>query len=258
MRPQLCQPLQRSEFGFELSEIVDERTFIKLMRSCNLPMLELMSEAIKLQNQDDPLVRARRRQIFDAACRVLARKSFHQATVKEIALEAGLAAGSIYLYLQSKDEMLLLLAEVMVGELAEALPEIRAASGDDPRRELLGIMRAALDVIDRYREAFAALNHEVRYLARRPQYRTPLNQILEPYLGAISGAVERGGKRGLMHFRDLPSVVEAVHMLCSGWAMGTKILEKTDKETYWREIASIIEGRFLVPSSVAANNYPKN
>ena len=28
--------------------------------------------------------------------------------------------------------------------------------------------RAAIDVIDRYREAFCVLNQEVRYLARRP------------------------------------------------------------------------------------------
>jgi hypothetical protein len=40
-------------------------------------------------------------------------------------------------------------------------------------------------------------------------------------------------------------VVEAVHMLCSGWAMGTGILVHTEKETYWREIAAIVEGRFM-------------
>jgi AcrR family transcriptional regulator len=204
-----------------------------------------MAEALKLQNQDDPLVKARRRQIFLAVCRVLARKSFHQATVKEIAVEAGIAAGSIYLYLPGKDAILLLLAESMVGEVAEALPEIREASGDDPRRELLGIMHAALDVIDRYREAFAVLNHEVRYLGRRPQYKTTLNQILEPYIGTLASVIERGGQRGLMRFADVPSTVEAVHMLCSGWAMGTGLLVKTDKETYWRTIAGIAEGRFF-------------
>ncbi|MGH7841659.1 MAG: TetR/AcrR family transcriptional regulator [Candidatus Binataceae bacterium] len=211
-----------------------------------------MAEALKVQNHDDPLVKLRRRQIFLAACRVLSRKSFHQATVKEIALEAGLAAGSIYLYLQSKDAILLLLAESMVGELAEVMPEIRAASGDDPRRELLGIMRAALDVIDRYREAFAVLNHEVRYLGRRQQYRAPLNQILEPYIGALTNVIERGGQRGLLCFADVPSVVEAVHMLCSGWAMGTGLLVKTEKEAYWREIAAIVEGRFFPPGSAGA------
>src|SRR6266568_336110 len=105
-----------------------------------------MAEALKLPIRDDVLVRARRRQIFLAACRVLARKSFHEATVKEMALEAGLAAGSIYVYLQTKDEILLLLAESMVGELVDAITAIRNEAADDPRRELLGVMRAALDV----------------------------------------------------------------------------------------------------------------
>jgi TetR/AcrR family fatty acid metabolism transcriptional regulator len=205
-----------------------------------------MAGALKLPSQDDALVKARRRQIFLAACQVLARKPFHQATVKEIAVEAGLAAGSIYLYLRSKDEILLLLAESMVGELAEVLPEIRAASDDDPRRELLGIMRVVLDVIDRYREAFAVLNHEVRYLARIPKYRSPLAKSLEPYVGAVTDALERGHQAGLMRFMDVPSMVEALHMLCSGWAMGGDLLAKTDKETYWRDIAAITAGRFFV------------
>jgi AcrR family transcriptional regulator len=204
-----------------------------------------MVELLKLPKQEDTLAKARRRQIFLAACRVLARKSFHQATVKEIALEAGLAAGSIYLYLQSKNEILLLLAESMVGELAEALPEIRANSGDDPRRELLAIMRAALDIIDRYREAFAVLNHEVRYLGRQPQYRAPLEHILEPYFSALASVLRRGRELGLMHIENVASVVEAAHMLCSGWAMGAGLLAKTDKETYWRAIEAIIEGRFF-------------
>ncbi|HVN90876.1 MAG TPA: TetR/AcrR family transcriptional regulator [Candidatus Binataceae bacterium] len=204
-----------------------------------------MDENVKSPNQDEALAAIRRRQIFLAACRVLASKSFHQATVKEIAVEAGIAAGSIYLYLRSKDEILLLLAESMVGELAESFPEIRQKAEGDPRRELLGIMRAALDVIDRYREAFAVLNHEVRYLGRRQQYRAPLNQILEPYLSALGNVLERGRDQGLMTFADVNSVIEAVHMLCSGWASGTGILLHTEKETYWQEIASIIEGRFL-------------
>ena len=208
-----------------------------------------MAEALRLPNHDDALAKTRRRQIFLAACRVLARKSFHQATVKEIALEANLAAGSIYLYLRGKEEMLLLLAESMVTELAEALPGIRAASGDDPRRELLGIMRGALDVIDRYREAFAVMNHEVRYLARRPKYRVALEQIVEPYFAALAGALKRGRELGLMRFENVPSMVEAVHMLCSGWAMGTGLLAKTDRETYWREIAALLEGRFFVDAT---------
>jgi len=203
-----------------------------------------MTAALKLQNHDDPLVKARKRQIFLAACRVLARKSFHQATVKEMALEAGLAAGSIYVYLQSKDDILLLLAESMIAELLEALPALRAQSKGDPRRELLAIMRASLDVIDRYREAFAVLNHEVRYLARRPQYRAALNQIISRYKRALADVLERGRVMGVIRFESIPTVVEAIHMLCSGWA-GAGLPATTDKETYWREIAALVEGRLF-------------
>lgn len=206
----------------------------------------------KNQGAEEGLVRARRRQIFLAATRVLARKSFHQATVKEMALEAGLAAGSIYMYLRSKDEILLLLAESMVGELAEQLPAIREQTGDDPRAELLAVMRTALDVIDRYREAFAVLNHEVRYLEQQARYRAVLKESLRPYHGALAGALERGRAKGLIHFDDLPSVVEALHMLCSGLAMGASMLAKTDKGTYWREVVRIVEGRFFTAGGTAA------
>jgi AcrR family transcriptional regulator len=208
-----------------------------------------MPEALRAQPQDEALVRARRRQIFQAACRVLTRKSFHQATVKEIAIEAGLAAGSIYVYLQSKDDILLLIAESMVGELAEALPGIRERTGGDPRRELSEVMRAIVDVIDRYREAFNVMHHEVRYLARRPRYRAAFDRVAGQYTSMVADVLERGRRLGVIQFDDLKSVVEAIHMMCSGWAMGARLLKDTSKETYWREIAAIVEGRFFAHGS---------
>src|SRR5712692_6576256 len=158
------------------------------------------ANAIRTQPQDESLVKQRRRQIFLAACRVLARKSFHEASVKELALEAGIAAGSIYLYLQGKDEIIPLIAESMVAELAEALPAIRARTVGDPRRELIEVMRAILDVIDRYREAFNVLHHEARYLQRRPQYRNAMKKIASDYLGAVAEIIERGKATRVIRF----------------------------------------------------------
>jgi AcrR family transcriptional regulator len=215
-----------------------------------------MAEALKTPAPDDKLARARRRQIFLAACRVLERKSFHEATVKEIALEAGLAAGSIYVYLQSKYDILLLLADSMVAELSEMLPQIRARSGGEPRRELLGVMRAALDVVDRYREAFCVLNQEVRYLARRPAYRSALKRIVGGYTATLEEVLARGRELGVIVCDDLRSVVEAVHMLVSGWAMGADYLGKTSKETYWRQIAALVEGRLFAAGEARNGGQP--
>jgi AcrR family transcriptional regulator len=212
-----------------------------------------MPLALRSIAHDDALVRQRRRQIFVAACRVLERKSFHEASVKEFALEAGIAAGSIYLYLHGKDEILILIAESMVAELIDQLPIIHQRGGDDPRRELVEMMRAILDVIDRYREAFNVLHHEARYLARRAQYKRAMAAASDPYLAAVSAVLERGRDAGLIHFEDLKSAVHIIHMLCAGWATGGRVLSGIGKETYWREIAGIIEGRFFTAGAAAPN-----
>ncbi|MHB8384172.1 MAG: TetR/AcrR family transcriptional regulator [Candidatus Binataceae bacterium] len=208
-----------------------------------------MAEALRSVPHDDALVKQRRRQIFLAACRVLERKSFHEASVKEFALEAGIAAGSIYVYLQGKDEILLLIGESMVAELIDALPIIRERGGDDPRRELIAMMRTILDVIDRYREAFNVLHHEGRYLARRPRYRPTMSAVSDRYFKAVGAVLERGRAAGVIQFEHLNSAVHIIHMLCAGWATGGRALAGIDKETYWREIAGIIEGRFFSASS---------
>ncbi len=212
------------------------------------------TEAIRAQSHDQSLVKQRRRQIFLAACRVLARKSFHEASVKELALEAGVAAGSIYLYLQSKDEIIPLIAESMVAELVEALPAIRHRTVGDPRRELIEVMRAILDVIDRYREAFTVLHHDARYLERRPDFRAALKKIGSDYLGAVAEIIERGKSMRVIQFDDTRSAVHAIHMLCAGWAMGANNLKQTDKETYWREIAAMVEGRFFCGGAAPARS----
>src|SRR5215475_13303577 len=56
----------------------------------------------------------RRAQILAAASRVFARQGFHRTTVREVAREAGIADGTIYLYFASKQELLL----ALLGELA--------------------------------------------------------------------------------------------------------------------------------------------
>jgi AcrR family transcriptional regulator len=204
-----------------------------------------MAEALRTHPHDENLIRGRRNQIFQAACRVLGRKSFHEASVKEIALEAGLSAGSIYLYLDGKDEIIPLIAESMVAEFIDRVPAIEAASGGDPRVHLIGIMRAIIDVIDRYREAFAVLNHEGRYLERRPQYRVVMRRIREDYMGKLSDVIERGIVSGAIRSENPRMAAHAIHMLCAGWANGPAFMKNADKDAYWREISRMVEGQFF-------------
>jgi len=98
------------------------------------------------------------------------------------------------------------------------------------------------------------LHHEGRYLAQRPQYKNAMNRIGERYLSAVAEVVERGRTLGVIRADDVPAAVHAIHMLCAGWAMGGHSLRHSDKESYWREIARIVEGRFLAPRVELSGN----
>jgi TetR/AcrR family fatty acid metabolism transcriptional regulator len=59
----------------------------------------------------------KRERILDAAVRVFARKGFHATRVSEVAKAAGVADGTIYLYFESKDHLLISLLEHRVERL---------------------------------------------------------------------------------------------------------------------------------------------
>lgn len=55
-------------------------------------------------------LQARRKQILDATFRCLARKGYSRMTIQDIAAEAGLSVGTLYLYFESKEEMVRVLS----------------------------------------------------------------------------------------------------------------------------------------------------
>jgi TetR/AcrR family fatty acid metabolism transcriptional regulator len=70
----------------------------------------------------------KRERITDAAIAVFAEKGFHSARVADVAREAGVADGTIYLYFRNKEDLLLCIFEEkmgsLLGELAQALSGI--------------------------------------------------------------------------------------------------------------------------------------
>ena len=66
--------------------------------------------------------------ILKAAGDVIARRGFHQASIREIARAAGVGDGTIYLYFKNKDDLLICLFEEKMGELNEAMPSPTACT----------------------------------------------------------------------------------------------------------------------------------
>ena len=68
-------------------------------------------------------------QIIEAAVRVFARQGYFNSRVSDIAREAGIAAGTIYLYFKTKEDILITLFREKMAAFESAL---RRAISDEP------------------------------------------------------------------------------------------------------------------------------
>jgi AcrR family transcriptional regulator len=85
----------------------------------------------------------RRAQIVAAARNCFARSGFHNTTLQDVFAEAGLSAGGVYNYFQSKDELMLAIAEERHDEERQLIGE--ASETDDPVAALWQVARTFAD-----------------------------------------------------------------------------------------------------------------
>jgi TetR/AcrR family transcriptional regulator, fatty acid metabolism regulator protein len=138
--------------------------------------------------------------ILDAATRVFAQRGFFQSKVAEIAREAGVADGTIYLYFKNKDDLLISIFEVKMQEVISRFREA-IVDVDDARSRLKCLIRMHLAEFQAHPDLAAVFQVELRQSSRfmREYKKSELKQ----YLDLIGEIVEQGQQEGL--FRpDIP------------------------------------------------------
>jgi AcrR family transcriptional regulator len=80
--------------------------------------------------------RRRDREILDAAVEVFARRGYVQASVQDVADAVGLLKGSLYHYIDSKDDLLFRLLDEVHDEVDAVLAEVQAVPGLAPLERL--------------------------------------------------------------------------------------------------------------------------
>src|SRR3954464_846177 len=89
----------------------------------------------------------KRERILDAAVKVFAAEGFYNAKVAQIAQEAGVADGTIYLYFKSKDDLLISLFEDRMEDINANLRNALEASTSAAER-LRAVVRLHLDLVE--------------------------------------------------------------------------------------------------------------
>ena len=127
--------------------------------------------------------------ILDATDRLLARYGYRKMTVEDIALEAGIGKGTIYLHFSSKEEVVLSHIDRIVERLKQRLREIARSDATAAERLRLMLMTRVLfrfDSVQHYTQSLNDLLAALRQslLARRAQYFEAEAQIFADVLRA--------------------------------------------------------------------------
>jgi TetR/AcrR family fatty acid metabolism transcriptional regulator len=163
-------------------------------------------------------------QIIDAAIRVFARNGFYNSRVSDIAREAGIASGTIYLYFKTKDEILVtLFREKMAGFVASLRAEI--AREADPEAKIRRLVRLHFEVL----EASPDMAEVVQVELRQGQkfFRGASAHEISAYFELIGSILHDGVAAGVFR-RDLPVKVAtkmlfgAMDQVTTSWVLGKR------------------------------------
>ena len=132
--------------------------------------------------------------ILRAAIKVFARSGFFNSKVADVAHEAGVADGTVYLYFKNKDDIL---ASIFNNEMDEALSRGRAALAkiDDPVDKLKRVVRAHLERFSNDRDLAVVFQVELRGSTKFMEQFSATR--VTDYLELIRGVIEEGQKRGV-------------------------------------------------------------
>ncbi|MGD9629560.1 MAG: TetR/AcrR family transcriptional regulator [Pyrinomonadaceae bacterium] len=145
----------------------------------------------------------KREAILRASIKVFAAKGFFSSKVSDIAREAGIADGTVYLYFKGKDEILHSIFDRAMSEfIDEGLKELRQIS--DPTNKLERIARMHLERLGADRDLAVVFQVELRGSTKFMKEFSAAG--FASYLDIIKATIEEGQKHGVFR-SDIKPIV---------------------------------------------------
>jgi TetR/AcrR family fatty acid metabolism transcriptional regulator len=143
----------------------------------------------------------KRRRILESAIRVFAQEGFFKAKVSQIAEDAGLAPGTVYLYFKNKEDVLISIFDVRMEEIISRLRSA-ISNKEDAHSRLECLVRMHLNGFQSDPAMAACFQVELRQSNRFMRENVKVGALTQ-YLDLIREIVEHGRRDGSFR-EDLP------------------------------------------------------
>lgn len=151
-----------------------------------------------------PALRARyeerQREVIAAAAELFAANGYKQTSIADLSEATGLAAGGIYHYIGSKENLLIAICDDLLAPLLAEAREILAADGP-AEAQLRSLLRAWLAQIETHQAHMLVFAQERHTIEREPQWRAVRRQRKQ-FEGLLDEVLARGEADGTMAFED--------------------------------------------------------
>ena len=184
--------------------------------------------------------------IIDAATKIFAKKGFFQAKVSDIAREAGVADGTIYLYFENKDDILIsLFEEQMKVVLDNMKAKISEETGVIKKIEKFAISH--LKLIEMNKNLAEIIQVELRQSSKfMKEYK---NEKFMEYLNLIGEIIREGQEKGVFKKEIIPDIAKraffgALDEMSRFWVLSRH--KKYDIETAAKQICEYFIDGFKI------------
>lgn len=176
--------------------------------------------------------------IIAAATKVFARKGFYKAKVSDIAQEAGVADGTIYIYFNHKDDILISLFEEKMQEVLDNM-EKQINSETDPFAKIEKFAFLHLRLIQDNKDMAEIIQVELRQSDKfMKDYH---NEKFTQYLDLIGTIIQEGKQKGLFREDVIPGIAKraffgALDEMSRFWVLSKR--HRYDIQTAAKQISS--------------------
>ena len=177
-------------------------------------------------------------EILAAARRLMEQKGLDSLTMDEIAQAAGVAKGTIYLYFQSKDELIIALLSQVGDAIASDLEGI-LAKPDSSSDKLVQVLKLLLHYVEQERDLFPVY---LRELVRSKSSREPLFPSLQKHEERIGGLLTRLFSEGIVERQFINVNPQLLAYLLKGMVRAVGYYQMTgDKKDVTEEALPVLQ-----------------